>query len=258
MLLGDVDSSGVEEYENEEFYLSGMSWFEVFWEPVAGNPYYNLAHQYMAAYLNELNNDVPIPSEVDDALAEADSLFKLYAPEDLYSVEYLPNGKEKHKKDMRLHHVFTPLAGYLGSFNEGDIAQWPHCDEDRVSSLTLQDLKGGKTDGSDEEAVDAEAAAEDEALAKAEAEIPEVFAIGNYPNPFNPTTTIQIELPEDQTVSVIVYDALGRRVTSLIDKDLDAGIHRVTWDAGSLPSGTYFYMVKSELYQHTKKMLLIK
>jgi hypothetical protein len=254
-----VDEDGNEEYENEDFYGSGKTWFEVFWEPVGGNAYYTLAHQFMAAYLNELNNETAIPEEVMDALAEADSLFNLYDPDDLFTVRVLPNGKEKHKKDMQLHHLFTPLAGYLGGFNEGDIAQWPHCDEDRNSTLTLQDAKRGKADVADGESTEAEAA-EDDALAKGEEaeEIPKVFAIGNYPNPFNPTTTIKIDLPEDQVVSVTVYDALGRRVTALVNKELDAGVHRVVWDAGSLPSGAYFYVVQSELYHRTKKMLLIK
>jgi hypothetical protein len=259
-LLGDLDGDGVEEYENEEFYMSGKTWLEVFWEPVGGNPYWNLAHQFMAAYLNELNNDVPVPDDVMEALADAIDLFETYAPMDLLEPRELPNGKIQYKKDMELHHIFTPLAGYLASFNEGEIPLWPHCDEDSNSSLTLEDLKRGKADLAHQDAVSTEAASEGDAAAKTEEveEIPEVFAIGNYPNPFNPTTTIQIDLPEDQVVSVLVFDALGRQVTSLLDKSLDAGVHRVTWDAGNLPSGTYFYMVKSELYQHTKKMLLLK
>ena len=101
---------------------------------------------------------------------------------------------------------------------------------------------------------------EDEAVSKVEAaeEIPTEFAIGNYPNPFNPTTTLLIELPEDAVVTVTVYDALGRRVAGLVNEALDAGVHRVIWDAGNLPSGTYFYSLQSAQYQRTKKMLLLK
>jgi len=249
--------------ENTVFFLSGKTWFEVFWEPVSGNAYYNLAHQYMAAVLNTYNNASTPPQGIIDAIAAAEDLFNTYAPEDLFTTWTNGGGKEKQKKDMELHHAFTNLAGILGSFNEGTYdSEWPHCDEDFLSSLTLQDAKAGKTDAANADEVSAEAAdaAGEDAAAKTDAaeEIPTEFNIGNYPNPFNPTTTILVELPEDATVTITVYDALGRRVTSLMNKELKAGYHRVVWDAGNLPSGQYFYSLQSEKFQRTKKMLLLK
>ncbi len=86
----------------------------------------------------------------------------------------------------------------------------------------------------------------------------------NYPNPFNPTTTISFTLPLDKTVSVRVYDINGRLVTSLVDgQHLTKGTHQVMWDAtdasGSrVASGTYIYSLEYGNFRQTRKMVLLK
>ena len=67
----------------------------------------------------------------------------------------------------------------------------------------------------------------------------------NFPNPFNPATTISFELPEASQIALVIYDVLGREVTRLVEGPLEAGRHSVTWEAGHLPSGTYFYELTS-------------
>lgn len=84
----------------------------------------------------------------------------------------------------------------------------------------------------------------------------------NYPNPFNPSTTIEFSLPEPSFVRLAVYNVIGQEVASLISEDKPAGTHAVTWDASGYPSGAYFYRLeihspKGEFTQ-TKKMLFIK
>lgn len=72
-------------------------------------------------------------------------------------------------------------------------------------------------------------------------QMPTEFAVRpGYPNPFNPTTQIRFELPEPSTVSLIVYDVLGREVTQLASGTREAGYHLATWDAASVSSGVYF------------------
>ncbi|MEO8169093.1 MAG: T9SS type A sorting domain-containing protein, partial [bacterium] len=62
----------------------------------------------------------------------------------------------------------------------------------------------------------------------------------NYPNPFNPSTTVNFDLPEPATVSLVVYDVLGRKVTDLVNGSKEAGYHSATWNAKDVSSGVYF------------------
>ena len=80
----------------------------------------------------------------------------------------------------------------------------------------------------------------------------------NYPNPFNPTTVITYRLPVVSNVTLIVYDVLGRSVTTLVNESKTAGSHSVKFDAGGLPSGVYLYRLQAENYSTTKKLLLLK
>jgi len=90
-------------------------------------------------------------------------------------------------------------------------------------------------------------------------EVPESFTLNqNYPNPFNPTTTIEFTVHKAGNVRLAVYDMLGRQVESLVDKYLEAGVFRVTFDARMLPGGTYFYTLQSGEQSLTKKMMLLK
>ncbi len=80
----------------------------------------------------------------------------------------------------------------------------------------------------------------------------------NYPNPFNPTTTIRYELLKGQNVTIKVYDLLGREVADLFTGWKAPGQHRVVFDARDLPSGTYFYRISTGNYSVTNRMLFIK
>ncbi|MDP3150787.1 MAG: alpha-amylase family glycosyl hydrolase [Ignavibacteria bacterium] len=80
----------------------------------------------------------------------------------------------------------------------------------------------------------------------------------NYPNPFNPTTTIKFQLPEQEHVSLKIFDMLGREVITLVDDIKSAGIHQVEFNAGGYASGVYFYRVKAGSFIETKKFVLMK
>ena len=85
----------------------------------------------------------------------------------------------------------------------------------------------------------------------------------NYPNPFNPTTTISYELANKSNISIVVYDVLGAKVRTLVDRDQAAGKYTIQWDgkndAGvTVSNGVYFYRLKSDLGVKTKKMMFIK
>lgn len=85
----------------------------------------------------------------------------------------------------------------------------------------------------------------------------------NYPNPFNPTTTISYSLPHRSHVNISIYNIAGERVTTLIDETKPAGEHIVTWDGTDyrgmpVATGVYFYTLKTDDYSSAKKMLLLK
>ena len=87
-----------------------------------------------------------------------------------------------------------------------------------------------------------------------------------YPNPFNPTTTIQYVLPERSDVQITIYDLLGKKITTLISETQDAGYKSVVWDASNLSSGVYFYHIRIHDpdaigvgdFVLTRKMVLLK
>jgi hypothetical protein len=80
----------------------------------------------------------------------------------------------------------------------------------------------------------------------------------NYPNPFNPATTFEFALPKASFVSLKVYDMLGREVATVASHDLTAGLHRVRWNAGSLPSGMYVYRLSAGEFVAQKKLMIVK
>ncbi|HLE88624.1 MAG TPA: hypothetical protein VI733_01060, partial [Candidatus Limnocylindria bacterium] len=125
-LLGDVDGDLDEEFEGEDFFLSGQTYFEVLTTPVAGNQYYNLAHQYIATQLNFL--DGADPTDAQDAFDDATALFETYTPAEIAAL------KGKNGKTLRAQ--FVTLAGTLASYNEGGIGPG-HCDEDPPSSAGI-------------------------------------------------------------------------------------------------------------------------
>jgi polyisoprenoid-binding protein YceI len=89
--------------------------------------------------------------------------------------------------------------------------------------------------------------------------IPTQFALDqNYPNPFNPFTTITYALPEQGNVELTVYNSLGQKVRTLVNKHQQAGYHSYIFNGNSVASGIYFYSLKTAKYQQTRKMLLIK
>ena len=95
-------------------------------------------------------------------------------------------------------------------------------------------------------------------------EAPETFALkNNYPNPFNPATTISVELPEAAVVSLRVYNVMGQQVAQLANGNYPAGYHQVTFDASKLSSGVYIARFEAtgasgQLFSRDIKMQLIK
>jgi hypothetical protein len=94
--------------------------------------------------------------------------------------------------------------------------------------------------------------------------IPEKFLLHPpYPNPFNPSTTLRYDLPEQTTVNIIIYDMLGRRVKTVVKTNQEAGFKSVIWDGTNnqgkpVSAGVYFYQIQAGDFVLTKKMVLLK
>jgi hypothetical protein len=81
----------------------------------------------------------------------------------------------------------------------------------------------------------------------------------NYPNPFNPSTLIKYQLPENSDVSLKIYNSIGKEVAQLVNGNVAAGVHEVTFDAAHLSSGVYFYVIRAgNNFVQTRKMILMK
>jgi len=97
-------------------------------------------------------------------------------------------------------------------------------------------------------------------------EIPAEFSLHqNYPNPFNPSTKIKFDTPpqpspkgREQWVRLVIYDILGREITTLVNERLKPGTYEVEWDGSNSTSGVYFYKLVTSDYIETKKMVLVK
>jgi flagellar hook assembly protein FlgD len=85
----------------------------------------------------------------------------------------------------------------------------------------------------------------------------------NQPNPFNPVTAISFVLSNPAHANLVIYDAAGRAVRSLVDRNMTSGAHQVVWDgrddAGRpVGSGTYFYRLKAGAFEQSRRMTILK
>jgi len=99
---------------------------------------------------------------------------------------------------------------------------------------------------------------------KTEVTIPEEFALEqNFPNPFNPSTTIAYQIPTAETVRMTIYDLTGRQVRELLNENKSAGYHTIQWDGKNqigqqVSSGLYIYQISAGKFNQTRKMAFVK
>lgn len=89
-------------------------------------------------------------------------------------------------------------------------------------------------------------------------ELPTDYSISNFPNPFNPATTIKYQLPEAGVVTIKVYDILGKEVAELVNENKGAGYYNIVFDASELTSGIYIYTIQVNNFVESKKIMLVK
>ena len=88
--------------------------------------------------------------------------------------------------------------------------------------------------------------------------LPNGGLVRQFPNPFNPTTTIVYTVPKTGRVSLIVYNVRGQKVATLLDGEKAAGTYEIHFNAKGLSSGTYFYSFSGDGFKETRKMVLLR
>lgn len=89
--------------------------------------------------------------------------------------------------------------------------------------------------------------------------IPKEFKLfNNYPNPFNPETFIRFDVAKKENVRIMIFDILGREITTLVNQVLEPGEYSYKWIASNIPSGVYFYAMNADSYKAVKRMMILK
>ncbi len=89
--------------------------------------------------------------------------------------------------------------------------------------------------------------------------IPATFdLLQNFPNPFNPRTTIRYSVPRQSHVTIVIFNVLGQKIATLLDGVVSPGKHTITWDAASISSGAYFCRMNAPGFSETTKLMLLK
>ncbi len=92
-----------------------------------------------------------------------------------------------------------------------------------------------------------------------EEQLPGAFMLyQNYPNPFNPSTKIKFVLVQPDIVLLEIFNTLGQKIATLLNKPMPAGNHEVEFNGQNLPRGIYYYRFQAGEFQHVKKMVLIR
>ncbi len=92
-----------------------------------------------------------------------------------------------------------------------------------------------------------------------EKEMPDNYKLfQNYPNPFNPTTVIKYAIPQENHITLKIYNSLGNEVKTLVDKTQSAGYHQVVFNGDNLSSGVYYAQLRADNFEKVIKMILVK
>jgi hypothetical protein len=176
-------------------------------------------------------------------LADGKPLFFAHA----WGVDFLEAGF-----DLRPHKAYWSTAKAADIFKAGDVIGFAAFFETPVDDWGVDMTARGETSVVSGIWNDKEAIVADKYVLE-----------NNYPNPFNPTTTINFQTPKASDVTMLIYNTLGQKVKTLVNENMPIGKHTVVWDgrndAGQmLPTGMYFYTLKAGSTSLTKKMLLVK
>ena len=203
------------------FYNSGKSWYEVFWTPVRGNIYYQLAHQYMAARLSELSG-ASVPAEVQTAMDDA---------------EYLFNNPENLSKE----HIY--LAELLDDYNNGIIGPG-HCDDEEIEVEREHDEQENRTQAQNEGKGKGKSKNKS---AQIERNVFQIDGLSVYPNPVVNSATISFMPVSDGNATIDLYNSAGQRVSRLFEQNVSQDVPvNIQFNSSEYKEGLYILRVQNE------------
>lgn len=206
-----------------EFYSSGMSWIDVFYTSVSGNAYYNLAHQFMAAHLNTLKG-IYVPTEVEDALTEANSIFMTTMPEYYEKVKGKTEASKAEIKEL------TDLASTLADYNEGRIGPG-HCGDETYDM-------------------------EKSAFINTPEEIG-IVDLQVYPNPVKGKATISFTPEISARTTIDIYNSTGQKVKRIYDKSVIENIPEImSFESTRFNEGLYLLVIQNGTSRQTTKVII--
>jgi hypothetical protein len=156
---------------------------------------------------------------------------------------------ERSKSEIRGQNIWTAAGFVEGNGTTTESHSYSYSDENVLPGKYQYRLKQIDFDGSFEYSD----------VAGVEVTSPAQYSLEqNYPNPFNPSTLIKFSLPEKTGVVVNIYNSIGEKIRTLVQKELESGYHQVEFDASDLSSGVYFCQLEAGRYTKTMKMILLK
>jgi hypothetical protein len=188
------------------------------------------AQQFMAYYLYDSSASISLPSKVNVSLSKDNSDF---TDAGILAIPQVASGSLSSACKCVLT-LTDPVDARYVKFSVTPGSEWTFDDE--------YEVRNGSSTGVNTEPV-----------------IPKEYSISqNYPNPFNPSTVINFQITQRGHVSLKVFNILGKEIAALVNEEKPAGSYSVNFNASSIPSGVYFYQIKSGSYSATKKMILMK
>jgi len=154
------------------------------------------------------------------------------------------------KRIKTLSFSYNSMIGHSITFGENAGPITYHTSGDGVSSRTDYELIGCK--------IDDQISGSLTGVKNDNTTLDTYWLDQNYPNPFNPSTTISFSIPEGQIVELTLYNILGRKLITLLNEFKQAGKHKLEFNSSSLPSGVYFYQLKTGHFIQTKRFLILK
>ena len=161
--------------------------------------------------------------------------------------------------------LYDNSGALIDSLSYGDSDPWPKGPDGFGPTLELKNPALDNAHGSNWKTSDNHGTPGSQNSGYIRATVPQPLAIPsnyiltqNYPNPFNSMTTISFEIPEISTITLSIYNLLGQFVQTVFTEELPAGKYSVSWDAGKLSGGVYFYKLNAGNYSKTLKCLLVK
>lgn len=202
--------------------------------PTAGR---NLSSVFVTCYAIE--NEASVLTAIDVVPAEVD----LAAQE---TATFTAEGRDQFDQPLAVDVAWTATGGSIdadGTYTAGD--------DTGAFSVTATEATSGLTGTAVVNIISG--------VGTEDAEIPDAFALySNYPNPFNPQTTIRFDVKEPAHVVLTLYDTLGRRQATLVNRDYAPGRHALHFDGRGWPSGVYFYEIEMGDYRAVHQMVLLR